>query len=389
MGVVQGAVEPGFEPVREVFEQQFASGQHFGAGVSAYHRGRKVVDLWGGLADADASTPWLEDTMVPCYSVTKGLTAMALHVLADRGLVKYDDLVSKYWPEFAANGKSGITIYHLLTHQAGIPQLPDMARIDDLCDWQKMIHGIEQLTPEWEPGTNSGYHALNFGYLVSEVVRRIDGRSVGTFFHDEIAAPLGMTQIYIGTPEALDSKVATLKSTIPVTPEGEQMRKAFVASGAITVRAMGMGLPGDMSAMMSTPAGHRAEIPAINGIMSARDLARMYACLAGYGEIDGVRILSERTVRAMSERQTHRPDLVIIVPVGWSLGYMNGGDPGWPQGPRVTSFGHPGAGGAVGFADPEIGLSFGLVLNGLSQDFVGTGRGATLANAARACAENA
>ena len=231
------------------------------------------------------------------------------------------------------------------------------------------------------------------------MVRRVSGKSIGAFLRDEVTTPLGISdEMFIGAPESVEPRIAKLKSSrMVLTPEREQMRlrqEAVAKTGAtpLTARAMAMRpirRPIERRDEFDSPAGHRAEIPAINGIMSARDLARMYACLAGYGEIDGVRILSERTVRAMSERQTHRPDLVIIVPVGWSLGYMNGGDPGWPQGPRVTSFGHPGAGGAVGFADPEIGLSFGLVLNGLSQDFVGTGRGATLANAARACAENA
>jgi CubicO group peptidase (beta-lactamase class C family) len=387
MGVVQGAVEAGFEPVRELFEQQFAAEQHIGAGVAAYHRGRKVVDLWGGLADGDTGSPWAEDTMAASFSTTKGLTATCLHLLADRGLVKYDDPVSKYWPEFAVNGKAAITIYQLLTHQAGVPQLPDGITTDDLCDWEKMVHGIEELTPLWEPGTNSGYHAITFGFLIGEVVRRVDGRSLGTFFRDEIAAPLGMSQIHIGTPASLDAKVATLKSTVTITPEMEKQRAAFLGPTSLAGRALGIALPGNMNDMLNSPAGHRAEIPAVNGIMSARDLARMYACLAGYGEIDGTRLLSERTVRTMSEQQTHRPDLVIILPVGWALGYMTGGDPGWPQGPRKTSFGHPGFGGSVGHADPEIGLSFGLVVNALALDLIGAGRTAALADAVRVCAE--
>lgn len=387
MGAVQGVVAPGFEPAKDAFEAQFAGGAHIGAAVAAYHHGRKVVDLWGGLADADTGKPWTEDTLAICFSTTKGLTAACLHLLAERGLVRYDDLVTKYWPEFGANGKSAITVYHLLTHQAGIPQLPDGIVLDDLCDWERMIRGMEELSPVWEPGTATGYHAVNFGFLVGEVVRRIDGRSVGTFFRDEIAAPLRITELHIGLPAALDERVATLQSMIQVTPEMEAQRSVFVTS--LSGRALGATLGGDMNELFNTPAGRSAEIPALNGAMSARDLARMYACYAGYGELDGTRLYSEQTVRTLSKEQTHRPDKVLVLPIRWSMGYMNGGDPGWPQGPRASSFGHPGFGGSLGYADPEIGLSFGVVMNGLNFDLFGAGRTATLAHTIRACAESA
>ncbi len=300
---IQGRVEPGFEPVRELLEQQFAQGLHIGAGVAVYQRGRPVVNLWGGLADEDSGRPWDEGTMAVSFSTTKGLTALCLHLLADRGLVSYDDPVSKYWPEFAANGKESVTVYHLLTHQAGVPQLPDGITTGTLTDWDRMVRDIAALTPVWTPGTATGYHAITFGYLVGEVVRRIDGRSVGAFFRDEVAKPLGISELHIGAPASAEPKIATLKSRIdmnPSDPEMAERMRQVMGPGSLAGRALGMNLPGNMNDLLNSPVGRQAEIPAVNGVMSARGLARMYACLAGYGKLDGTRIVGEGTVRKMS-----------------------------------------------------------------------------------------
>jgi CubicO group peptidase (beta-lactamase class C family) len=383
---VQGIVKPGFEGVREAFSKQFDDGLQIGASVAVYLRGELVVNLWGGQTAPEGGEPWREETMTICYSTTKGLTATALHVLADRGLVEYEAPVSKYWPEFAQNGKDSITVYHLLTHQAGIPQIPDGVTIDNVTNWDAVVRELAMLAPVWEPGTDSGYHALNFGWLVGEVVRRVDGRSLGTFLREEVTQPLGITKMYVGAPESEEPNIAQLYSA-PETPEAAAMRKAFMESDSLTVRAMGGKMSSEdgpnLQDVLNSREGHAAEIPAVSGIMCARDLARFYACLANYGELDGVRIMSEATVRKMSELQTQRPDKVIMLPIGWSLGYMNGGMVGWPQGMRKTSFGHPGLGGSVGFADPEIGMSFGFVPNLLMNDLIGAGRGAALAEAAR------
>lgn len=395
MGIVQGTTDAGYEAVRDLLEQQFADGQHIGAGVSVYHHGRKVVDIWGGLADEDTNAPWLTDTMPICYSTTKGLTATCLHILADRGLVDYQAPVSTYWPEFAQNGKANITVYHLLTHQSGMAPLPEgIVGGPVLFDWERVIHGLEKEAPAWEPGTASGYHALTFGFLVGEVVRRVSGKSLGTFLRDEIAIPLGIAdEMFVGAPESVEPRVAKLKAAAGQTEEGRKMLQMLAATpdGKIFVRAMGMNLDAPLddaeADWLDTPAGHRSEVPAVSGIMTARALARMYAALANYGELDGVRLMSEATVRAMSAVQTSRPDKVIFVPVNWSLGYMNGGQEGWPQGPRDTSFGHIGLGGSVGYADPEIAMSFGLVVNKLAMDLIGAGRTAALAAAARASCE--
>ena len=398
MADIKGTTDPAFAPVRELLEEQFANNEHIGAGVAVYHRGALVADLWGGLADEDTKRPWEKDTMAVSFSTTKGLTATCLHILADRGLVDYQAPVGTYWPEFAKKGKEKITVYHLLTHQAGLAPVPEGLYGADLFDWERVIHGIEEQEPAWEPGTESGYHAVTFGFLVGEVVRRVSGKRIGTFLREEVCAPLGLQDMYIGAPESVEPQIAKLKNRMTMTSEmmeqiAERMKAGEPLVNPLTERAMG-ARPGPWASgersdeqPFDTPEGHRAEIPAANGVMTARDLARMYACLGGYGEIDGVRLMSEERVRIMSERQTYRPDKVIMVEIGWALGYMTGGSEGWPQGPRVSAFGHAGLGGSIGFCDPEIGMAFGFTTNALAMDLIGYGRTAKLAESARLCAE--
>lgn len=394
--VVQGHAEPAFEPVRRLLEEQFAAGDHIGAGVAVYYRGRLVADLWGGLADEDAGAPWQRDTMALCFSTTKGLTATCLHILADRGLVNYQAPVSSYWPEFGKDGKERITVYHLLTHQAGLAAVPDGLEHSDLLDWGRVIRAIEEQEPLWDPGAESGYHAVTFGFLVGEVVRRVSGKRIGQFLRDEVCAPLGLADMYIGAPASVEPRIAKLKNRMVIPPEMmQQIQQRLQAGGDVmsplTMRALGMRpqamMTGQQDHVFDTPEGHRAEIPAANGIMTARDLARLYACLGGQGELDGVRLLSEERVRIMSAQQTRRLDRVIMFDVGYALGYMTGGIEGWPQGPRVSAFGHAGLGGSIGYCDPEVGLAFGFTTNALTLDLVGYGRTAALAAAARSCAE--
>lgn len=384
---VEGIVEPGFEGVREVFARQFGDGQHIGAAVAVYHRGRPVVDLWGGVADEASGAPWQRETMCVGYSTTKGLTATCLHVLADRGLVAYDDLVSKHWPEFAQHGKEHVTVRHVLTHQSGIPQQPDGYLNADLLDWERMVQAMERLEPLWEPGTANGYHAYNFGWLVGELVRRVSGKSVGTFLRDEVAGPLRIDGLYIGAPADAEPRIATVTSRIVLTPEMEAAR-AKISSESLLSRAMPAWM-GESVAFVNSPAAHRAEIPAVTGTMTARDLARMYACIAQRGALDGTRIMSAQRVQAMVEPQPKRADRVISLEIPWGLGYMLGGGVITTEGPRPTALGHPGFGGSIGFADPEIEMAFGFVPNALTMDLLGGSRSAELADAARAAIASA
>ena len=393
MTEIQGQVEPEFAKVRDELNEQFSNGKHIGAAICVFHRGRKVVDIWGGLADEDAGKQWQADTLALSYSTTKGLAATCLHVLADRGLIDYSAKVAEYWPEFARNGKEKVTVYHVLTHQAGLTQVPEGLYGADLFDWERVVRGIEEESPVWEPGTASGYHAITFGFLVGELVRRVSGKRIGTFLRDEICKPLGIEEeMFIGAPERVEPRIAKLKNRMEMTPElVAQFQAAKENPNPLRARALGMRPNESMNAeagnVFDTPEGHRAEIPSANGIMTARGLARMYACLAGYGELDGVRILSEERVRTMSERQSFRPDEVLTLKIGYAMGYMTGGTEGWPQGPRVTAFGHAGLGGSIGFCDPEIGLAFGFTTNALALDLIGYGRTANLATAARTSAE--
>jgi CubicO group peptidase (beta-lactamase class C family) len=385
MTTAQGHVEPGFDAVRDIFDAQFAEGQNLGAGVAVYHRGKLVADLWGGIADEATGRAWNRDTMALSYSTTKGLTATCVHLLADRGLIDYDAPVATYWPEFARNGKERITVYHLLTHQAGLPQVPESLTSRSMLDWDTVIRALEEETPVWEPGTQTGYHALTFGWLNGEVVRRVSGRSIGQFLREEVCQPLGIEDMFIGTPTNLEPRIAPLVQRFEMDPElmkQYEAARAAASPDSLTTRSMAPA-DGAMGELMNTPEAHQAEIPAINGIMTARDLARMYACLANYGALDGVRLISEGTVRKATARQTYKPDKVIILPVAFSMGYMNGA-PSWPQGERETAFGHPGFGGSIGFADPEIEMSFGFVCNVLTMGLTGAGRASQLADAARA-----
>lgn len=392
---IQGICDPAFSGVRDALASQIDAGEHIGYGVAVFHRGKPVVDLWGGLADEDAGTPWTERTMAISYSTTKGLTSVCLHMFADRGLVDYEAPVARYWPEFAQNGKDGITVYHVLTHQSGMAPVPDGMHGAAFNDWDAVIRGLETMAPAWEPGTASGYHAMTYGFLVGEIIRRVSGKSVGTFLRDEVCAPLGLRDMYIGAPVNVDGQIARLKGR--QTPPSAEMIAEIqrrVAAGEPLIpplmeKAFGAP-PGGMMAAAQGPnpldtfEGRRAEIPSANGVMTARDGARLYACLANGGELDGVRLMSRERVKAMSALQTKRTDEVLTVEIAWSLGFMNGGFEDRALGTRTTAFGHPGVGGAVAFCDPEIEMSFAFVTNAVASDGLATGRSLPLANAARA-----
>lgn len=382
MDIVHGYVAPGFEPVQQEFERQFAAGDHVGGSVAAYRGAELVVDLWGGVADEASGEPWSRDTMAVCYSTTKGLAATCLHVLADRGMLPYGDPVARHCPEFAAHGKDGITVQHVLTHQAGLAPIPRGVDEVTVLDWPRIAQAMAESEPAWVPGEESGYHALTFGWLAGEIVRRVDGRLVGCVLREEICEPLGIDDMFIGAPPDVEPRIAPLYHHVEAaSPEETAARAAFIGGDSLPARAL---MPGfDMAALLNSPAGHQAEIPAVGGVMTARVLARLYACLANGGALDGVRILSEDTVRLASRQQTLRPDKILVVPIGWAMGYMTGGGVITTMGPRATAFGHPGFGGSIGYADPEIGMSFGFVPNKLTRDLFGGSRASRLADAVR------
>ena len=368
---MDGSARKGYGLVAKVFERQLSRGSG-GAAVAVYHRGEPVVDLWGGMRTEDAR--WQSDTVAMCFSTTKGVASTALHMLADRGLVDYDAAVAEYWPEFAANGKEAVTVRHVLTHSAGLHRIRSIVdRGDRLLDWDHMTDALAAAAPAYEPGTRHGYHALTYGWLVGELVRRVDGRPVEEFVDEEIAQPLGCDGLYIGLPESQRHRVAPLEAISLPRPSnptlrriekdiGTRMGKVISAlPGTLNTRRIANALvPRNAEEALFSEATMDASIPAANGFFTARSLARMYAVIAGGGELDGVRLLSPERVRVMGEVQRRGRDLVLVMPMDWRLGYHRVFT---TRGPVRSAFGHFGFGGSGAWADPERDLAVALVCN--------------------------
>jgi CubicO group peptidase (beta-lactamase class C family) len=382
---IEGDVAPGFERVREAFGGNFEHGGDVGAALCVYQHGRKVVDLRGGLADSAAGRPWAWDTLQLVYSATKAATATCAHLLAQRGELDLDQPVARYWPEFAAEGKADIPVRWLLSHRAGLPVIDHPIPLADLLAWDPMAAALAAQRPAWVPGTAHGYHGRTYGWLVGEVIRRVSGRGVGTFFAEEIAGPTGL-DFFIGLPAAERGRVSQMIIDDPPGPEVavsiEQVPEpfrpllaAFADPGSLMNRAFALSVP-DID--FNDPAAQAAQIPSSNGICTADGLARLYAGLIG--EVDGVRILDPATTAAATAEQTAGTDQVLLVPTRFASGFMLPTHESPLGGP--TSFGHPGRGGSLGFADPESGIAFGYVVSHIRQDMNDT-RAATLVNAVR------
>lgn len=341
--------------VLALLEELIGSGDEVGLQAAAYLNGELVIDAAAGLADPTTGRRVDSDTLFTVFSTTKGITATCIHLLAERGQLDYDAPVASYWPEFTANGKERVTVRDALTHRAGVPQMPEGLEPADLCDWDAICAGIAALPPLWEPGTQTGYHAYTFGWILGEVLRRIDGRSIATFVREEICAPLGTEDIYFGITDAAEPRVAPLQD--------DALTENAVAPNpdALILRAIPPRLT-PSGRVHNRPDVRRASIPAGGGIMSAKAIARHYAALIG--EVDGVRLLPAERVRIATELQTSEPDLALGLPVRKALGYWLGARLS-PMSERVTAFGHPGAGGSIGFADPESGLAVGFTKNRL------------------------
>ncbi|HVT76682.1 MAG TPA: serine hydrolase domain-containing protein, partial [Acidimicrobiales bacterium] len=320
---IGGDVAPGYEAVRDAFVANFDRGEEVGASVAVYKDGLKVVDLWGGVANQDTGAPWVEDTMQVTFSTTKGATAACAHLLAQRGLLDFDAPAAEYWPEFAAEGKADIPVRWLLSHRSGLPAVDTPLTPEQLYAWDPIVDALAAQKPYWEPGTKHGYHALTYGYLVGEVIRRISGKSVGQFFRDEIAGPLGV-DYYIGLPAELEPRVGKLVTfsfaisdeqraamkDMELTAFPEETREliaAFLDPESLPVKALNLTQPGiDFNA----PEMHAADIPAANGIGTARGLARMYASFVG--EVDGMRTLSPATIDRARTEQSAGKDAVLV-----------------------------------------------------------------------------
>ena len=359
-----GYVASGFEPVAEAFEENFASRGEIGASFCAYVGGERVADIWAGAAAP--GRPWSEDTLAPVFSVTKGAAALCAQVLADRGRLDVEAPVADYWPEFAARGKGRVLVRHVLSHTAGLPSFPrywDLVSFDGAAGWRRAGEIAARLADAplvWEPGTRVGYHSITFGWLVGELVRRIDGRTLGSFFAEEAAGPLGL-DFWIGLPDEQRGRVAVLHHD--PAPEFDLMA-AIEGPGNPAGEALFIGPQGRPPVDMGNdPVFWAAEQPAVNGVADARSVARMYAMLAGGGELDGVRIVSEESITAHSAEQARGTDAVFGGVSRVALGYGRPMPGGMSFGPNDEAFGMQGLGGALGYADPKAEVGFGYAMN--------------------------
>jgi CubicO group peptidase (beta-lactamase class C family) len=361
---VQGECHPRFQTVRDAFARNLRDQDEIGAAVTVIVDGEPVVDLWGGHADLDCTRPWERNTLVNVYSCTKGMTALCAHRLVSEGRLDLDAPVSRYWPEFAAAGKDALPVRWLLGHRAGLAAIRHMLPNEALYDWNAMCAALAAETPWWTPGTAHGYHAVTFGWLVGEVVRRITGKSLGTYFRDEVAEPLGV-DFHIGLSEEEHGRVAEMSTLPPPAPgtDGVQLG-TLILSDPDGVAARAFMNPPSIAHGVNNVAWRRAEIPGANGHATARALATVYGVLARGGEAGGHRLLDAGGIARCREEQSHGPDVVLVIPTRFGLGFMLSQDrPDARFGPNPRAFGHPGAGGSVGFADPDARVGFGYVMN--------------------------
>ncbi|MEV4437629.1 serine hydrolase domain-containing protein [Streptomyces sp. NPDC049577] len=385
---VQGTVADGFEPVRDAFADNFARRGERGAAVVVYRHGRKVADLWGGLRDADGDgdggAPWVRGTAQVVRSATKGVAAAVLLLLHQRGQVDLDAPVGTYWPEFKTNGKERVLVRHLLSHRAGLPALDVPLTPAQALDGVSGPRAVAAQAPHWEPGTAHGYHAQTYSWLLGELVRRVTGRSLGRWVAEEIAGPLGL-DLWIGLPDAERERVGRIADVeAPAAPASAGLRvrpkrtvaDAYRDPSSLTRRAFQAI---DPMADENDPAYRAAELPASAGIATADALARFYASLIG--DLDGSarRLFAPATLTVARTEESAGPDRVLVVNTRFGLGYMLHG----PASPMLApgSFGHPGRGGSLAFADPESGVAFGYVTNGMQKNVTADPRAQALVRA--------
>ena len=361
--MIDGYVHPAFGAVTDLLDRFTSRRGHYGGAVAVFVEGEKVVDAWGGARDPSGA-PWTEDTMAISWSTTKGITSLALHILADRGLVDYDAPVCTYWPEFAQAGKDFVTVRNLLCHQGGLHRLAGVIdHADEMLDWDHMVEVLAAQPCDPPAGTRSGYHALTYGWLVGEIVRRVAGVSLGTFVRDEIATPLGLDGLAIGLPATDRGRVAPLMPPFkaPNPRIADKITEWLLAWGPTKRAVETSAVPGMMELFRDTSLRVLdAEIGAANGTFTARSLATVYSLIANDGEHAGVRLLSPGRVATIGTQQWSGRDYCIHVDMKWRLGYHRAFVT--TRQPRM-GFGHFGFGGSGGWADPETRVSVGFVTN--------------------------
>ena len=385
MSEIRGTVEAGYEPVREAFERNFVENGDIGAGFCLYVDGAKVVDLTGGVRDTDG-TAYDDTTLQLVFSSTKGVTATCAHLLAQRGELDLDAPVADYWPEFSAAGKADIPVRWLLSHQAGLVDVDRAMTVEEALDWTTICDALADSPPLWEPGTGYGYHAVTYGWLVGEVVRRVAGVDFGEFVRREISEPLGL-DLWVGLPDEEQHRVSPLiNSGMPGLPTPEPAGDADSQTDAPSLVGMLDMLLGEgnlLGRALTAPGGaftddqvwnearvRSAQIPAANGVTNAASLARMYAALVS--EVDGVRLLDADTLERAIAPQVSGPSTVPLLDIPFALGFMTHS----PLSPLLDgrSFGHYGAGGSLGFADPDRRVAGAYVMNAAQLAIAGDAR---------------
>lgn len=362
-----GTVESGWEAVEAAFRGNFERGEETGASVAVYHRGRPVVHLWGGSFDG-GDRAYDDATLQLVFSTTKGITAIAVGICAQRGLIDYDAPVARYWPEFAAKGKGEATVAQLLSHQCGLFSVQGEITLEEALDWDTITARLADTEPEWPIGSTHGYHALTYGWLAGELVRRVDPqhRGIGRFVAEEIAGPTG-TEMYIGLPESHEPRVAPImgsplaQDNPDMDPAMKAMIEQFMGPNTRGGRALSLNGAFSVEGAFNRRDVHAAEIPAANGITNSISLAKIYA--STFAEVDGVRLLDDAVRERARTTVTpdNEPDACLIMPTTFGMGFMTHGPFTPYAGPG--SYGHPGAGGSVAFAQPERELGFAYVMN--------------------------
>jgi len=368
---VHGDCDERFAAVRQTLADNLASRADLGASVAVYVDGEPVVDIWGGWADSARIRPWERDTIVNVWSTTKTMTALCALILADAGDLDFDAPVSTYWPEFAAAGKDGVLVRHLMSHTAGLSGWTEPMSGDDLYDWEKATSLLAAQEPWWQPGTASGYHAVTQGYLVGEVVRRVSGQSLGEFFAKEVAGPLD-ADFHIGLDPAEDSRVAELIPPPAIADQVGELPEDSVARRTFINPVLDASVTADR-------AWRAAEIPAANGHGNARSVAAVQSVLAGGGQARGVRLLSEAGCNRVFEEQSNGDDLVLGIPVRFGMGYGLASER-MPLGPRTGFWG--GWGGSVIVVDLDLRIAVAYVMNRMEAGLVGDTRGLGVVQAA-------
>jgi CubicO group peptidase (beta-lactamase class C family) len=367
---IAGTAPARFAGVKDAFADNFARGEELGARFTLVEEGEVVLDIWAGHADRARTTPFDARTLTPIFSTTKAIASLLMARLVDAGKLAYDQTVASVWPEFAAAGKAAVTVEQLMSHQAGLPGFPDPMDPADWFDWDLICARLAAMAPLWPPGTASGYHPITFGYLVGEIFRRVEGRTMGTALRQDLAGPFGL-DLWIGLPDTEFGRVADLQrpSALPDFGEvNEATRVAFLT-------------PWSSPAGRSQAEWRRMEIPSANGHATAEALARLMGALANDGWLDGDDILPPALIAEAARERIRGRDLVLPFVMSWGAGFMRN-ETEHPWGPGGQTFGHSGWGGSCAFADPERRLGGAYVMNRQSTQLLGDSRARRLIEAA-------